>query len=121
MPRVVEELQDWRINLTKTRQGLKTSVAPRTAQWMGKMLTKFPSAETGLPEKTEMIRIPINYPVDQLGTETDHPPETEITRGEMEGADLLLRKLPLREDPDLETRGKDTPTLLVDVLYKRNC
>ena len=90
---------------------------------MGKMQTKFPSAETGSPGKIEMTGIQINYQAqgDQQETETDQPPERKITRGGMEGAGLQIRTLPLREDPDLERRGKENPPLQGDVLYKKNC
>ena len=68
-----------------------------------------------------MTGIQINSQGDKPGTETDQPPEREITRGGMEGAGLQIKTLPLREDPDLERRGKENPTLQEDVLYKKNC
>ena len=88
---------------------------------MGIMQTKFPSVETESPGKIEMTGTQINYQGDQPGTETDQPPEREITRGGTEGAGLQIRTLPLREDPDLERSGKENPSLQEDVLYKRNC
>lgn len=90
---------------------------------MGKMQTEFPSAETGSSRKIEMTGIQINYQAqgDQPGTGTDQPPEREITSGGMEGAGLQIRSLPLREDPDLERRGKENPPPQGEVLYKKNC
>ena len=80
---------------------------------MGKMLTEFPSVETGSRGMKEMTRIQINHP--EPGTETDHPPEREITRGGMGGAGPQLR-----EGPGLERRGKENPPLQEDVLCKKN-
>ena len=88
---------------------------------MGKMQTKFRSVETESPEKIEMTGTQINYQEDKPGTKTDQSPEREITRGGTEGAGLRIKTLPLQEDPGLERRGKENPTLQEDVLYKKNC
>ena len=68
-----------------------------------------------------MTGIQINSQGDKPGTGTDQPPEREITRGGMAGAGLRIKKLPLPDDPGLERRGKENPTLQEDVLYKKNC
>ena len=87
-----------------------------------KMLTGFPSAETGSTGQIKMIKIPTNFL--NAGIETAPTPEIETAEGDLPAPvnGRLSSKLPCPEDPGPDLGGiNEEDRVLMEDLCKKNC